>query len=91
MFQVHSKVIQLYIYTYIICQIIFHYRYFKRLTKELQLPVLYSNLCCLLHTFFKKLEIYHSIHTKSNKRNQNVINFLVRQTICFLKYIYYTY
>ena len=26
MFQVHSKVIQLYIYTYIIFEIIFHYR-----------------------------------------------------------------
>ena len=91
MFQVHSKVIQLYIYAYIICQVIFHYRYFKRLTKELQLPVLYSKPLLLVAYLFLKLEIYHSIHTKSNKRNQNVINFLVRQTICFLKYIYYTY
>ena len=47
----------------------------------------------MLHTiFFFKLEIYHLIHTKSNKWNQNVINFLVKQKfICFLKYIHYTY
>ena len=32
MFQVHSKVIQLYIYTYIIFEIIFHYRLYKILT-----------------------------------------------------------
>ena len=52
MFQVHSKVIQLYIYAYIICQVIFHYRYFKRLTKELQLPVLYSKPLLLVVYLF---------------------------------------
>ena len=32
------------------------------------------------------------MHTKSNKWNQNIINFLVRQKfISFLKYVYYTY
>ena len=38
----------------------------------------------------KKKEIQHSIHTKSNKWNQNVINFLVRQKCMFSKiYILY--
>ena len=42
-----------------------------------------------------KLEILHPIHTKSNKWNQNVINFLVRQKVMFSKiyilYILFTY
>ena len=37
MFQVHSKVIQLFIYTYIIFKIIFHYR----LLQDIE----YSSLC----------------------------------------------
>ena len=37
MFQVHSKVIQLYIYTYIIFEIIFHYKLLKDTN--------YSSLC----------------------------------------------
>ena len=37
-----------------------------------------------------KFKISHSIHTKSNKWNQNVIKFLSRQKyISFLKCIYY--
>ena len=51
-FQVHSKVIQLYIYTYIIFQCIFHYRYFNRLTKGLQFPVLYSKTLLVFAHFF---------------------------------------
>ena len=51
-FQGHSKVIQLYIYTYIIFQFIFHYRYFKRLTKGLQFPVLYSKTLLVFAHFF---------------------------------------
>ena len=39
---------------------------------------------------FFKLEIWPSVHTKSNKWNQNVIKSLVRQKfISFLKYILY--
>ena len=53
-FQVHSKAIKLYIYTYIIFQFVFHYRYFRRLTKGLQFPVLYSKtLLVVAHLFFK--------------------------------------
>ena len=50
MFQVHSKVIQLYMYTYIIFEIIFHY--------SLLQDIDYSSLCyttnlsCLLHIYF---------------------------------------
>ena len=58
-FQVHSKVIQLYIYTYIIFQFIFYYRYFKRLTKGLQFPVLYSGTSLVIH--FKYTSAYMSI------------------------------
>ena len=42
MFQVQSKVIQLYIYTYIIFQIIFHYRLLQDTDCAIQFPVLYS-------------------------------------------------
>ena len=46
MFQVHSKVIQLHIQTYIIFQIIFHYRLLQDID--------YSSLCycCLLNIYF---------------------------------------
>ena len=55
MFQVHSKAIQLYIYTYIIFEIIFH----CRLLQDIDYSYLcYTvNLCCLLHIYFLKLEI----------------------------------
>ena len=87
MFLVHSKVIQLYIHTYIIFQIIFHYRLLQDIDYS---SLCYTvNLCCLLHIYLFKLGIWHSIHTKSNKWNQNVMNFLVRQkSISFLKYVY---
>ena len=51
----------------------------------------YMNYIKLLSEY--KLEIKHSFHTKLNKWNQNVINFLARQNfIDFLVYIsYYTY
>jgi len=54
MFQVHNKVIQLYIYTYIIFDIIWHYR----LLQDNDYSSLHDtvNLCRLLHVFFK-LEI----------------------------------
>ena len=55
--QVQSKVIQLYIYTYIIFQFIFHYRYFKRLTKGLHFPVLYSKTLLVVSHIFFRLEI----------------------------------
>ena len=47
MFKVHSKVIQLYKYTYIIFEIIFHHRLFY---SSLHYTV---NFCCLLHIYFK--------------------------------------
>ena len=54
MFQVHSKVIQLYIYTHITFQIIFHYRLLQDIDySSLGCSV---NLYCLLLIFFK-LEI----------------------------------
>jgi len=56
-FQVHSKVIQLYIYTYIIFQFIFYYRYFKRLTKALHFPVVYIKTLLVVAHLFLKLEI----------------------------------
>ena len=64
MFQAHSKVIQLYMYTYIIFHVIFHYR----LLEDIDCGSLcYTvNLCCLLHIYF----LFNSIHTKSNKWNQ---------------------
>ena len=50
MFQVHSKLIQLYICTYIIFQIIFHYRLLQDTDySSLDYTV---NLCCFLHTLF---------------------------------------
>ena len=48
MFMVHSKVIQLYIYTYIIFEIIFCYR----LLQDIDYTVYYTiNLCCMLHIY----------------------------------------
>ena len=44
-----------------------------------------GNFCCLLHIYFLKLEIQHSIHTKLNKWNQIVINVLDKQK----SYIFY--
>ena len=50
MFQVHSKVIQLYKYTYIIFEIIFHHRLLQDINyNSLDHTV---NLCCLLHIYF---------------------------------------
>ena len=49
-FQVHSKVIQLYIYTYIIFQIIFHYRLLQDIDSS---SLCYTvNLSCLWHIYF---------------------------------------
>ena len=52
--QLGDSVIHIY---YIIFQFIFHYRYFKRLTKELQFPVLYSKTLLVVAHLFLKLEI----------------------------------
>ena len=55
MFQVHHKVIQLYIYTCIILKIIFHYRLLQHIDYR---SLCYTvNFCCLLHIYFLKLEI----------------------------------
>ena len=52
MFQVHSKVIQLYIYTYIILKITFHYRLLQEIDYS---SLCYTvNLCCLVCTLFFK-------------------------------------
>ena len=56
MFQVHSKVIQSYIHTYIIFEIIFHYRLLQDIKYSSLCYIV--NLCYLLHIyFFFKLEI----------------------------------
>ena len=50
MFQVHSKVIQLYKYTYIIFEIIFHHKLLQDTDCS---SLCYTvNLCCLLHIYF---------------------------------------
>ena len=50
MFQVHSKVIQLYKYTYIIFEFIFHHRLLQDIDYS---SLCYTvNLCCLLHFYF---------------------------------------
>ena len=50
MFQVHSKVIQLYKYTYMIFEIIFHHRLLQDIDYS---SLFYSvNLCCLLCIYF---------------------------------------
>ena len=54
MFQVHSKVIQLYIYTEIIFEIIFHYMLLQTIDYN---SMYYTvNLCSLLHVYIFKLE-----------------------------------
>ena len=61
MFQVHSKVIQLYIHTYIIFEIIFYYR----LSQDIDYSFLcYTvNLHCLLHiySFYLKSSILFTL------------------------------
>ena len=89
MFQVQSKVIQLFKSTYIIFKIIFH----PKLLQYIQYSSLsYTvNLCCLLHIYFliKSLASY-SYCVKQVDSKCHI--FLVRQKfICFLKYICYTY
>ena len=50
MFQVHSKVIQLYKYTYIIFEIIFHHRLLQDIDYS---PLCHRvNLCCFMHYLF---------------------------------------
>ena len=50
MFQVHSKLIQLCIYTYIVFEIIFHYRLLQYIDYS---SLWYTvNICCLLHIYF---------------------------------------
>ena len=50
MLQVHSKLIQLYIYTYIVFEIIFHYRLLQYIDYS---SLWYTvNLCFLLHIYF---------------------------------------
>ena len=49
-FQAHSKVVQLYMYTYIIFHVIFHYRLLQDIDYG---SLCYRvNLCCLLHIYF---------------------------------------
>ena len=87
MFQVHSKVIQLYKYPYIIFQII------NRLLEDIDYGYLCStiNLCCLLHIYL----IIRNLAFYSNKIKQvesNVTIFYLGKNSCFLKYyIIYIY
>ena len=58
MFQAHSKVIQLYIYTYIILKITFHYRLLQEIDYS---SLCYTvNFCCLVCTLFLNLFSYFS-------------------------------
>ena len=86
MFQVHIQVIQLLIYTYIIFQIIFHYRLLH--------DIVYSSLCdtiklcCLLYIYFCN-QIYSILLTLSQTSWVKISNFLFRKKIInFLRYIY---
>ena len=57
-FQVHNKVVQLYKYTYIIFEIIFHHVLLQDIDYS---SLCYTvNLCCLLHIYFliKNLAFY---------------------------------
>ena len=62
MFQVRSKVIQLYVYTCIIFQITFHHRLLQ--------DIVYSSLCytvklcCLLHIYFSEFLLMISITSR---------------------------
>ena len=50
MFPVHSKVIQVYIYTYIIFEVILNYKLLQDIDYS---SLCYTvNLCCLLHIYF---------------------------------------
>ena len=50
MIQVHNKMFQLYKYTYIIFEIIFHYRLLQDIGYGSLCYIV--NLCCLLHIYF---------------------------------------
>ena len=54
MFQVHSKVIQLHLYTYIIFQIIFHYRLLQDIDYSSVCNTV--NFCCLLSRDLKEVK-----------------------------------
>ena len=53
MFQVHNKVIQLYIYIYVIFEIITHYRLLQGIDYSSLWYMM--NLCWLLHMYFFKI------------------------------------
>ena len=56
MFQVHSKVIQLYIHTYIIFEIIFHHRLLQDIDYN---SICYAvNLCCISIFLIRNLAFY---------------------------------
>ena len=64
MFQMHSKVIQLYTYTYIIFEIIFHHMLLQDTDSS---SLCYAvNLCCLFHIYFLIRNLAFC-NTKSNK------------------------
>ena len=87
MLLVHSKVIHvLYIYTYIIFEIMFHYRLLQDIDSR---SLCYTvNLCCLLHSCFFLIRNLAFYYTKSNKYKQNVINCVSQANICKFSEIY---
>ena len=89
MFQVHSKVIQLYKYPYIIFQIIFHYRLLEDIDYRSLCSII--NLCCLLHIYLiiRNLAFYSY---KVKKVESIIIIFFLRQKFMFSKiYIIYIF
>ena len=71
MFQGHSKVIQLYIYTYAILQVIFHHGVLQDINYSFLCYTV--NLCCMFHIYFLKLET--NILFILSQRTKNVWHF----------------
>ena len=59
MFQVHSKVIQLYKYTYVTFEALFHFRILKDIDYGSSCYTV--NFCCLLHIYFFKFIYFFKI------------------------------
>ena len=81
MFQVHSKVIQLYVYTCIIFQITFHYRLLQ--------DIVYSSLgyrvklCCLLPIYFSEFLLMISITSREFLKKKNKKNMYNQRKVCY--------
>ena len=78
MFQVHSKVIQLYVYTRIIFQIIFHYRLLQDIVDS---SLCYRvKLCCLLLIYFSEFLLMISITSREFLKKNYMYN---QRKVCY--------